>query len=465
VSPAKKGLLTSFVVVAAGIAVSLIFQNCSGFQAQRFYQAQKASHLGSSRIFVPQLAAAPEKEFGSEPDPMPNPNPNPNPGPNPGPDPIPVEEVPAPGDIAMKAMCSDKAAVGQVGGWGGPAAFAANLRFRLVAVNAGQVTTHCEFTVANTDDLKNKLMRAKKLPLRFIAENCPQTTAGTYFLVINDPTVAEPKVTTIYSRNRERRGTSYIDAIRRSTNGEDLMITRDATGWKANERAQFILADNNPRKNIDPRPFGYLLDVNECDDMASPLMVKLSGLSGADSVGLRLTSRPQGILFDALGETSEPAFSPVRVSWVTDNVFAFFALPDASGNVTGVNQLFGDRTRGPDGEFAFNGYEALAKWDGRPVAGAGQGSLPDGVIDPADPVYEKLRLWIDVNRDGFGPPSELWPLSRHNIKTIDLNYDPHYYERDVYGNEIRFKSVAVTVKGQLMTVFDLWFNYEGTVEP
>ncbi len=124
-------------------------------------------------------------------------------------------------------------------------------------------------------------------------------------------------------------------------------------------------------------------------------------------------------MFDALGETAVPAYTPVRVSWVTDDVFAFITLPDANGNVNGVNQLFGDRTRGPDSTFAFNGYDALSKWDGRPVAGSTMaGSLPDGVIDGHDPVFAKLRLWIDKNRDGRSAPAELYPLSEFKIKVV-----------------------------------------------
>jgi hypothetical protein len=147
---------------------------------------------------------------------------------------------------------------------------------------------------------------------------------------------------------------------------------------------------------------------------------------------------------------------------VTDDKFAFVVLPDANGMVNGVNQMFGDRTRGPDGNFSLNGYEALAKWDGRSVAGtAAQGSLSDGVIDANDPVYEKLRLWLDHNRNGISDADELYPLDQFHIKLFDLNYDPRYLERDKYGNQIRYKSVAQTQDGRLLTMFDLWFGYDG----
>jgi hypothetical protein len=34
-------------------------------------------------------------------------------------------------------------------------------------------------------------------------------------------------------------------------------------------------------------------------------------------------------------------------------------------------------------------------------------------------------------------------------------------ERDKYGNQIRYKSVAQTQDGRLLTMFDLWFGYDG----
>ncbi len=39
----------------------------------------------------------------------------------------------------------------------------------------------------------------------------------------------------------------------------------------------------------------------------------------------------------------------------------FLVLPNSSGGVSGIDEMFGDNTRGPDGKFAANGYEVRLK--------------------------------------------------------------------------------------------------------
>ncbi|MGZ3722444.1 MAG: hypothetical protein ACXVA9_05910, partial [Bdellovibrionales bacterium] len=140
-----------------------------------------------------------------------------------------------------------------------------------------------------------------------------------------------------------------------------------------------------------------------CAHRASPLLVQLHpGTSQVQKI--ELTPQSRGVMFDIQGRHAIPAFTKRLISWFTPETVQgnyFIVLPDANGNVTGVDQLFGDNTTGPDGAFAANGYEALRKWDGRRADGSFDSSARDGQITARDPVFSKLRLWMDSHSDGI----------------------------------------------------------------
>lgn len=138
-----------------------------------------------------------------------------------------------------------------------------------------------------------------------------------------------------------------------------------------------------------------------------------------------------------------------KISWFNNEKFMFLVNPSKSGLILGVDQMFGDNTLGPDGKFSTDGFMALAKYD----------SNRDGIIDYEDPIFEKLRLWSDSNGDGIAEPGELLYLDFMNVNAIDLAYDPNYYEKDIYGNEIHFKSIVQLKDGSIKLMFDLWFRY------
>lgn len=186
-----------------------------------------------------------------------------------------------------------------------------------------------------------------------------------------------------------------------------------------------------------------------CDFRASPLIVSL-GSPETEAKGIELTSPTEGILFDILGARSVPRpYSPKQISWLKKGIqhYYFITLPK-QGVVEGIDQLFGDNTRGPDGKFAANGYLALAKYD----------LDKDHLITKKDAIFSELRLWRDDDRDGKAQPYELYTLEEMGVTKIDLTYDDHFKEVDQYGNETRMKSVVETKDGKLHLLFDLWFR-------
>jgi hypothetical protein len=121
------------------------------------------------------------------------------------------------------------------------------------------------------------------------------------------------------------------------------------------------------------------------------------------------------------------------MSW-TDPAYAngFLALPNADGVVANATQLFGNLTPQPPSATP-NGYLALAVYD-QPANG-GNGN---GVIDPGDAVFNRLRIWIDKNHNGVSDPGELYTLRQIGVSQIDLKYSLSPYV-DAYGNQFRYK--------------------------
>jgi hypothetical protein len=126
-----------------------------------------------------------------------------------------------------------------------------------------------------------------------------------------------------------------------------------------------------------------------------------------------------------------------------------FLVLDRNGNgrIDGIDEMFGDHTRGPDGEIAANGFEALRKYDAN----------KDGVVDGSDAVFAALRVWADVNANGETDAGELRPLGSSDIRAIRLAYTERLERADFFGNESRQRSLVELGSGAVRRVFDVYF--------
>lgn len=183
-------------------------------------------------------------------------------------------------------------------------------------------------------------------------------------------------------------------------------------------------------------------------DSDDPLLIQLNTRTPKPVL---LTAPEQGVMFDLLGQMIQPAHEKVLTSWFAESETEnyFLALPNAQGEVLGIDQLFGNSTRGPDGRFASQGFAALAKYD----------EDHDHLMTPEDSVFEKLRLWKDANRDGIAQPEELFTLEEKGVLVIDLRFDPRYQEKDQHGNMVKYKSVVKMKDNSYGLVYDLWLKY------
>jgi hypothetical protein len=281
--------------------------------------------------------------------------------------------------------------------------------------------------------LRDEILNTKKLNLQRISaeikQNCPVLAdGGGYELKLLDSATSK-----------------VMNTLQVESRGG--LLTTDLTSLN-------IIFDYNPEM---PGPAREMPEV-ACDSLSSPLVIHMD--SGDDDGPLKLTSQRRGISFDILGDNADPIPHTLkRISWHRSLKYLFIALPDADGRVNGIDELFGNNTRGPDGMFAFSGYEALAKYDGTSVDGSIRLQAPDGFIDASDAIFKKLRLWQDENFDGVAQTGELHPLSDFGVVRIDLRYNSAFREVDRFGNETRYKSVVETADGKAHLLFDIWFRY------
>lgn len=235
------------------------------------------------------------------------------------------------------------------------------------------------------------------------------------------------------------------------------------------------------------------------DGGGDPLMIDSTGIQYANANQLRnsnasyfnsgelnLTKPEEGTKFNLLGNQHTAALDggkflhinesgknfKFNVSWVQPHQqrYRFLALPDANGFIHGIDQLFGDNTYGPSeySPFAKDGFTALMKYDRGDAAQKGNFSS-DNYIDANDAVFAKLRLWHDLNGDGNVNSAEeianeLVTLESVGITYIHLYRNVQFYETDIYGNDIAYKSIvgfsSKTGAPKLGTAFDLYLQYE-----
>lgn len=218
-----------------------------------------------------------------------------------------------------------------------------------------------------------------------------------------------------------------------------INITLPAGKLGANVQGS-VLYDTNTL-NLDPT----FVNDTSCDRISSPLVINFGKMP------IRLSSLFKGVFFDILGENSTPrAHVKRKISWIKSPQVMFLTKPNSDGQVNGINELFGDNTRGPDGQFAANGFAALAKHD----------SDRNGFITMGDEIFGHLRMWSDTNLDGLAVADELFTLDEMDIEAIDLSYDPNYKERDRHGNMILYKSIVKTHGDEYYPMFDIWFRHD-----
>lgn len=185
-----------------------------------------------------------------------------------------------------------------------------------------------------------------------------------------------------------------------------------------------------------------------CDPCGSPIVLDLDG------GGFEFTDVHDGVSFDIDGDGRAE-----RVSWIARGSGDALLCLDRNGNgrIEGGQELFGDATPFLDGHQAENGYQALYELD----LALGNGN---GFVDPQDPFFDSLCLWIDANHNGTSEPSELAGLDAHGFQAIATGYRITL-RADEYGNWSKYLSYASAVRGsgelEAIRTVDVLFTTRG----
>jgi hypothetical protein len=174
--------------------------------------------------------------------------------------------------------------------------------------------------------------------------------------------------------------------------------------------------------------------------LGSPLVLDLAG------DGVELGPVSAGVTFDLTGS------GPVRTAWVRGSDDALLAIDrDGSGTIDHGGELFGEGTL-LSGRTAADGFEALAALD-RPA----QGGNDNGLVDPADLMFEQLVLWRDANSDGRTGPGELVPLAAAGIVGLEVRGSSAGSVVDGHGNDLSMRARYLRADGSGGLLVDALF--------
>lgn len=112
-------------------------------------------------------------------------------------------------------------------------------------------------------------------------------------------------------------------------------------------------------------------------------------------------------------DISMRADSCITTDWPTAATPWLVVDLDGNGTIDGGHELFGSGSRLADGQYASNGFLALAEFD----ADANE------VVDGSDPRFGELMLWRDWDADRFSTPDELSPLLDNGVRSLPVEYD------------------------------------------
>jgi Ca2+-binding RTX toxin-like protein len=156
-----------------------------------------------------------------------------------------------------------------------------------------------------------------------------------------------------------------------------------------------------------------------------------------------------GSSLKSLGEIGDPSASTVhfdydgdgfaeRTGWVDPADGILTIDHNGNGVIDGGVELFGSPGR--------DGYELLETHD----------SYRDGIIDAKDAIYSELRIWRDLDSDGYTDSGELQTLTDAGIGSISLvKNDVH---GTIAGHERGFSSVVTKIDGSLSTAESIYFQ-------
>ncbi|MDB6372026.1 S8 family serine peptidase [Photorhabdus bodei] len=170
-----------------------------------------------------------------------------------------------------------------------------------------------------------------------------------------------------------------------------------------------------------------------------PLLLDLSGN------GVHMTDIRDGVLFDM-----DNSGTLKRSGWADRNT-GILVIDDGSGQIKNAGQMFSEYYGGKAG---INGSAGEKKFNNGFGALASEDANKDGVIDPTDPIWSKLRVWVDSTHDAKVDAGELKTLAELGITQISVRASNKTDVRD--GNKV-VASGSFTINGKAQEVLAVDF--------
>ena len=161
-----------------------------------------------------------------------------------------------------------------------------------------------------------------------------------------------------------------------------------------------------------------------------------------DGDGVETTSRTDGAYFDH----DSNGFAE-QSGWVGSDDGLLVMDRNNDGIINDGKELFGDQTILNNGSRASNGFQALADLDDN----------NDGKIDSNDAAFNQLKIWQDIDGDGYSSDDELISLSDAGVASINTGYT-NTNITDANGNTIKQAGSFTKADGTTGNASDVWFQ-------
>jgi Ca2+-binding RTX toxin-like protein len=134
------------------------------------------------------------------------------------------------------------------------------------------------------------------------------------------------------------------------------------------------------------------------------------------------------------------------LGWVSSDDGILVLDRNANGVIDDGTEVFGDHTPLSGGGVAAHGYEALAEFD----------INSDDVINEADADFGRLRVWQDLDQDGWSDADELFSLYDLEIESVSVDYAT--VTQTINGHSVPFVSTFTYVDGPTNVTGDVFFE-------
>ncbi len=224
------------------------------------------------------------------------------------------------------------------------------------------------------------------------------------------------------------KGDTYV------LNGHTLIVNGGLTFEEFTNGDLGIYLKTEPEDPLPPeKP-----DFSDAEHRTSPIVIDLDG-DGVETLAL---SANRFFDHDANGMQESTAWAG------SDDGFLVRDL-DGNGRIDTGREMFGTNTRLQNGQLAANGYEALKDLD----------TNQDGVLDETDAAFSELRIWRDVNSNGWTDAGELMTLSEAGIASFNTQWI-NSTTVDANGQLHAQVGTAIRTNGVSVSTADVWFQVD-----